>query len=169
MQHLLQFRKPSSLLDYISSSKTNKMRKTLIAETSISVHATPAQVWKVLTTPSQIKKYLMGTDVSSEWKEGSPILYTGEYEGKKYRDKGIIKRMENEKVFQSTYLSSMLGKEDKPENYNLVTYRLKRRNDKTVVTLSQDNNATVKEKKHSTENWKMVLNKLKQVVEGEKV
>lgn len=111
----------------------------------------------------------MGTDVSSEWKEGSPILYTGEYEGKKYRDKGIIKRMENEKVFQSTYLSSMLGKEDKPENYNLVTYRLKRRNDKTVVTLSQDNNATVKEKKHSTENWKMVLNKLKQVVEGEKV
>ena len=143
------------------------MRKTLVAETSISVDATPAQVWKVLTTSSEVKKYLMGTDVSSDWKEGSSIRYTGEYEGKKYHDKGVIKRMENEKVFQSTYLSSMSGKEDKPENYNLVTYRLKRRNDKTVITLSQDNNATEKEKKHSAENWKKVLGKLKEVVEGE--
>ena len=49
------------------------MKDTLIAETSISVDATPAQVWKALTTPKLIKKYLMGTDVSTDWKEGSAI------------------------------------------------------------------------------------------------
>ena len=144
------------------------MKDTLIAETSISVNASPAQVWKALTTPKLIKKYLMGTDVSTDWKEGSTITYNGEYEGKKYHDKGIIKKIEPEKILQSTYLSSMSGKEDKPENYNLVTYKISKRDDKTVITLSQDNNSTEKEKEHSTENWKTVLKKLKEVVESEK-
>ena len=144
------------------------MKDALIAETSISVDASPAQVWKALTTPRLLKKYLMGTDVSSDWKEGSTITYSGEYEGKKYHDKGIIKKIETEKVLQSTYWSSMSGKIDKPENYNLVTYKLTKKDDKTLVSLSQDNISTEKEKEHSIENWKLVLIKLKEVVESEK-
>jgi uncharacterized protein YndB with AHSA1/START domain len=144
------------------------MKTTLIAETFISIDATPAKVWKALTTPKLVKKYLMGTDVTSDWKEGGTIAYDGEYEGKKYHDKGVIKKIEPEKILQSTYLSSMSGKEDKPEDYNLVTYKITKREDKTVITLTQDNNATEKEKEHSTENWKMVLKKLKEVVEREK-
>lgn len=144
------------------------MKNTLIAETSISVNATAAQVWKALTTPELIKRYLMGTDVSTDWKEGSTITYSGEYEGKKYHDKGIIRKIEPEKILQSTYLSSMSGKEDKPENYNLVTYKIDLRDKQTILTLSQDNISSEKEREHSIENWKMVLGKLKQVVEGEK-
>ena len=144
------------------------MKNNLIAETSISVDATPTQVWKVLTTTKLIKEYLMGTDVSTDWKEGSTINYNGEYEGKKYHDKGVIKKMKPERILQTTYWSSMGGKEDKPENYNLVTYKLTAKDDKTVITLTQDNNASEKEKEHSTENWKSVLKKLKEVVESEK-
>ncbi|MES2380934.1 MAG: SRPBCC family protein [Bacteroidota bacterium] len=151
-----------------NSKKLVKMKSTLIAETSVSVHASPAQVWRALTTPALIKKYLMDTDVTSDWKVGSAIEYKGEYQGKKYHDKGVIKKLETEKIFQSTYWSSMSGKEDKPENYNTVTYKIKEQNDKTVITLTQDNIASEKEKEHATENWKMVLNNLKEVVEGVK-
>ena len=63
--------------------------------------------------------------LASDWKEGSSITYTGEYEGKKYKDKGVIKKMIPKEIFQSTYWSSNSGKEDKPENYNLVTYKNK--------------------------------------------
>ena len=136
-----------------------------MVEISISIDAPPAQVWKTLTTPALIKKYLFGTDVSSDWKEGSSITYIGEYEGKKYHDKGVIIKAVPEKILQSTYWSSMGGKEDKPENYNLVTYRLSRDGEKTILTLTQDNIATEKEKKHSTENWKVVLEKLKETSE----
>lgn len=142
------------------------MKSTLMVETSISVDASPAQVWKALTTPALIKKYLFGTDVSSDWKEGSIITYTGEYEGKKYHDKGVIKKSDPGKILQSTYWSSMGGKEDKPENYNLITYRLSKEGDKTKLTLTQDNIATEKEKDHSSENWKVVLEKLKEVAES---
>ncbi|MEO8582433.1 MAG: SRPBCC family protein [Flavitalea sp.] len=137
----------------------------LISEASVTINAPAEKVWKAITTPSEIKKYLMGTNVESEWKEGSPIAYKGEYNGKAYHDKGIIKKFEPNKVFQSTYWSSAGGKEDKPENYNLVTYTLSNQNGKTLVTLSQDNVSSEKEKEHLDQNWTMVMNKLKEVVE----
>jgi uncharacterized protein YndB with AHSA1/START domain len=143
------------------------MKNALSLTTTINIDATAAQVWKALTTPSLIKKYLIGTNVTSDWKQGSAITYTGEYQGKKYHDGGVIKKIEPQKILQSTYLSSMSGKEDKPENYNLVTYEITSGNGKAVLTLSQDNIANEKEKEHLIENWKMVLQKLKEVVESE--
>jgi uncharacterized protein YndB with AHSA1/START domain len=143
------------------------MENKLTAEVSISINANAAKVWEALTTPELIKKYLMGTNVTSEWKEGSAITYAGEYQGKTYSDKGVIKKIEKEKILQSTYWSSMGGKEDRPENYNLVTYKLSHKDGKTVVTLTQDNINSENEKKHVSENWKMVLQKLKEVAEGQ--
>jgi len=144
------------------------MKETLTAKTSVTIHAPADKVWKAITTPSLIKKYLMGTNVTTDWKEGSPIEYEGEYNGKKYHDKGVIKKVEKGKLFQSTYWSSAGGKEDKPENYNLVTYKLAENDDHdtTVVTLTQDNVLSEKEKEHVTGNWKAVLEKLKQVAEN---
>jgi uncharacterized protein YndB with AHSA1/START domain len=143
------------------------MKGPLIAESTVTIDATPAKVWKALTTPGLIKKYLMGANVISDWTEGGTITYSGEYNGKAYLDKGIIKKIEPLKIFQSTYLSSMSGKPDKPENYNLVTYALSEKNRQTVVVLTQDNIQTEKEKQHSSGNWHMVLKKLKEVAEGE--
>ena len=141
------------------------MKNGLTAEASIVIDAKPALVWKAITSPDMIKKYLMGTNVSTDWKEGSTISYEGEYNGKKYRDKGVIKKIEPGKIFQSTYWSSMGGKEDKPENYNLVTYELQEKGAQTELHLSQDNVQSEEEKKHVTGNWNNVLMKLKSVVE----
>jgi uncharacterized protein YndB with AHSA1/START domain len=143
------------------------MKNSISAETSITIDSSPSEVWKALTTPALIKKYLMGTNAKSDWKEGSPITYEGEYQGRTYRDKGVIKKIVPEKILQSTYWSSMGGKEDKPENYNLVTYRLSPGDGKTVLTLSQDNIQSEKEKANMIQNWKTVLEKLKSVVEEE--
>jgi len=53
------------------------MKDKLIAETSITIDAPSSLVWKAITTPDLIKKYLMGTNVSTDWKEQSPISYEG--------------------------------------------------------------------------------------------
>ncbi len=141
-------------------------QEQMIAETTITIAAAPEDVWHAITTPAQIKKYLMGTTVKSDFKAGSAITYEGEFNGKKYHDKGEIKKVIPNKEFQSTYWSSAGGKEDSPENYNLVTYKLDDKDGKTKVTLTQDNIRTDKEKEHVTENWKGVLKKLKEVVEA---
>ena len=144
------------------------MKEKLTVKTTVSINAPAEKVWKAITTPSLIKKYLMGTTVTSSWKEGSTIEYEGEYNGKKYHDKGVIKKIEKGRLLQSTYWSSAGGKGDNPENYNLVTYKLdeKEGQEKTIVTLTQDNVLSEQEKEHVTGNWKTVLKKLKKVAEN---
>ncbi|HET6296406.1 MAG TPA: SRPBCC domain-containing protein, partial [Kribbella sp.] len=58
------------------------------AETEIS--ESPKRVWAVLTDPAEIKKFMFGADVHTDWQQGSPITWQGVYEGKEYEDKGEI-------------------------------------------------------------------------------
>jgi len=144
------------------------MEKNITTEASITIEANSSKVWEAIINPVSIRKYLFGTNVISDWEEGSDITYEGSYEGKRYKDKGKILKLMPEEVFQSTYWSSMGGKEDLPENYNTVTYRLKPIKEMTLVTISQDNIRSEQEKEHVTENWKNVLKALKKLVEEQR-
>ena len=53
-----------------------------VARSQITVHAPPSKVWDALTKPELVKQYLMGADVHTDWKVGSPLEYTGTYQGK---------------------------------------------------------------------------------------
>src|SRR5215813_9999710 len=97
---------------------------SITASTSTVINASPAKVWEALVTPAMIKEYLFGTEVTSDWKVGSTVTYKGVWDGKPYQDNGKILEIEPQKVFKSTYYSPLGGKEDKPENYNTITYTL---------------------------------------------
>ncbi len=122
-------------------------------------------MWEALTEPELIKQYLFGTQVTSDWKVGGSIKYRGIWQGKSYEDKGRILRLVPEKIFQSTYWSSIGGLEDKPENYATVTYELEAKDNGTLVKVSQDNIGTEEECSHSEKNWIMVLEGLKKLLE----
>ncbi|SRR6266404_5752020 len=141
------------------------MPNTFTAVTSIEIRAPAEKVWEALITPSIIKQYLFGTEASSEWKVGSSITYKGEWQGKSYEDKGVILEFEPEKKLVSTYWSSMGGLPDMPENYNKVTYELSPAGNATQLTITQDNAKTEESKNHSEQNWKMVLGKIKELLE----
>jgi uncharacterized protein YndB with AHSA1/START domain len=141
------------------------MQNSLTANATVTINATPERVWKALTDPAEIKQYLFGTNTTSDWKKGSPITYKGEWEGKSYEDKGKIIDIRPGELLHTTYLSSMSGKEDKPENYANVIYRITRSGNQTILTITQDNNADEKSRDHSQQNWNMVLQGLKKLVE----
>ncbi len=137
----------------------------LTATVSRTIHAPASKVWQALTDPAQIKEYLFGTDTVSDWKKGSSITYSGVWEGKSYQDKGTIINIVPEKLLHTTYFSSMSGKEDKPENYANVIYELKPVNGDTLITLKQDNIADDAQLKHMEQNWGMVLDGMKKLLE----
>ncbi|MCW5851349.1 MAG: SRPBCC domain-containing protein [Anaerolineae bacterium] len=141
------------------------MNKGLIAKTSITIHAPRAQVWQALVTPDAIQHYMFGTQVASDWREGSPITWSGEWQGQAYQDKGQVLQFRPEHTLQYTHYSPLSGAPDLPDNYHTVTVELMSQGDQTRVTLSQDNNATEEERDHSAKNWEMVLTGLKQYVE----
>lgn len=134
------------------------------AETDIS--ASPARVWAALTDPEQIKRYMFGSQVETDWRPGSPIVWKGTYEGKEYEDKGEILEIEPERRMKVTHFSPLSGQPDRPENYHTLTYDLQERGGATHVRLSQDNNASEEEAEHSEGMWKMLLDGLKETVEG---
>jgi uncharacterized protein YndB with AHSA1/START domain len=136
-----------------------------VATAVIEISASPEQVWSALTDPEQIKKYMFGSQVVTDWKQGSPIVWKGEYEGKRYEDKGEIVEIEPDRRLTVTHFSAMSGLEDVPANYHTLSYELEERGDKTVVSLSQDNNASEEQAEHSRGNWEKMLTGLKQVVE----
>jgi uncharacterized protein YndB with AHSA1/START domain len=51
------------------------MNRGLIAKASISINTPTAKVWNALTNPEVIKQYMFGTNVISDWREGSPIVW----------------------------------------------------------------------------------------------
>ena len=71
-----------------------------IARASVTVDAPRSRVWNALVDPETIRKYMMGTNVVSDWKEGSSIVWEGEWEGTSYRDQGTIVRNEPERLLQ---------------------------------------------------------------------
>jgi uncharacterized protein YndB with AHSA1/START domain len=142
------------------------MNDNYIARAITTIRAPVSKVWQALINPEIIKQYLFNTDVISDWKVGSPIIYRGEWEGKPFEDKGKILEIEPEKLLKSTHWSPLSGVPDSPENYHTVTYTLSDKGDNTEVTITQDNNATEQEKEHSERNWKTVLAGLKNLLEG---
>lgn len=142
------------------------MSNKLTATAKIQINASKEKVWEALTTPELIKKYFFGTTAVSDWKVGSPLIFKGEWQGKKYEDKGTILASDKPDLFKYSYWSSMSGMEDKRENYVDITYELKNTGSTTLLSVTQTNVPTEEMKKHSEENWGMVLDGLKKVVEG---
>ena len=60
------------------------MERGLVATASIAITAPVPIVWDVLVNPDLIKQYMFGTTVVSEWKEGGPIVWKGEWQGRTY-------------------------------------------------------------------------------------
>ena len=102
----------------------------------------------------------------SDFKEGGPILFKGEWQGKAYEDKGVILKMKPQQMLRYTHFSPLSGLPDKPENYHTVTIDLGKQGNQTLVTLTQDNNPTEEAKKHSEKNWAMMLDGLKKLLES---
>ena len=141
------------------------MTEDYISQASIVIMAPIAKVWDALINPAIIKQYIFGTDAVSDWKVGSPITYSGIWEGTTYTDKGVILDIIPEKRLVTTYWSSMSGIADIPENYKKITYEVTEEGEGTRLTITQSNNDTEKAKKESDGNWSMVLYTLKKILE----
>jgi uncharacterized protein YndB with AHSA1/START domain len=137
----------------------------LVSQASISVDAPTQKVWDALVNPEAIKQYMFGTNVVSDWREGSPIIWKGEWQGKVYEDKGVILQLVPGRTLGYSHFSPLSGLPDKPENYHTVTVELSPDGNRTRVTLSHDKNASEQERAESQKNWEMMLGTLKKFVE----
>ena len=142
------------------------MRHDLLVSKSIEINATPDKVWHALTTPAIISEYLYGTETITDWKAGSEVIFQGEYQGHKYKDKGRVVENEPERFLSYRYWSGFSGLEDKPENYSLVMYTLTpKANGHTMLTWTQKGFANEEGHQHSEGGMDAFLESIKKIVE----
>ena len=142
------------------------MKKNLIAKASTNINAPRSDIWDALVTPESIKRYMFGTDVTSKFYEGSPIVWRGEWQGKVYEDKGKVLKVDPGRVLQFSHYSPLSGLPDRPDSYHVVTIELIDKGGEVKVVLTQDKNLTEEARQHSEKNWQLVLDALKDLVES---
>ena len=138
----------------------------LTIEKEIKISASTKNVWEVLTNPVHIKKYLFGSDAKSDWQKGSPIVFSGEYQGQKYEDHGNILDIEKEKLLRYDYWSSFSGVDDVPENYSTITFQLEGPDMEITLHLTQKGFVSRDGYEHSQQNWEMVLGEIKKIAQS---
>ncbi len=143
----------------------DEMKQNLVARQSVKIEASLSKVWDGFINPEIIREYMFGTKVTSEWKPGAGITWSGEWKGKSYEDKGVILEMIPGKLIKYTYFSPLSGQADVPENYRTITVELKEMEGSVLINLAQDNNPTEESRVHSEMNWKMALETMKRILE----
>jgi uncharacterized protein YndB with AHSA1/START domain len=136
-----------------------------VATAEVRIAAPGERVWSALTEPDQVRGWMFGTTLETDWTVDGPITWSGQYEGRDYSDKGVVLEVDRPRRLVVTHFSPLSGQADEPRNYHTVTYELAGDGDDTVLSLSQDNNVSAEEALQSGGNWQQMLDALKAHVE----
>jgi uncharacterized protein YndB with AHSA1/START domain len=142
------------------------MAANLKARASITIDSPRDRVWRALVDPNMIREYMFGADVRTSWEVGRPITWKGEMNGIAFEDKGVVLKFDTPKTLQFSHFSPLSRQPDLPENYHIITIDLAEADGETRVTLTQNRNETEEARQHSEQNWNLMLEGLKDVVEN---
>jgi uncharacterized protein YndB with AHSA1/START domain len=134
--------------------------KEHVARTERTIDAPIQAVWAALTSPDRHSAMMFGSRVETDWRVGSPITWSGTWEGKAFTDRGEIVAIDEPTRLSVTHFSPMSGQEDRPEHYHALEWRLEPVGSRTRVTLLQDNNPSAEAAAHSEANWAASLDLL---------
>ena len=150
------------------------MSQPLIVENTITFRAPAAKVWNALTNPAETKKYMFGCEALSDWKEGSPLIWKGTFNGVELvAVKGTIIKIQPGKYLEYTVIDPNNPKiPDLPENYLTITLDLAEEDGQTLLTVTQGDYSTVADGdnryKHTVDGggWTPILEAIKALVEA---
>lgn len=126
----------------------------IVAKASVLIDAPVAKVWDALLDPATAKKYMFGTDLSTDWQVGSEIVWRGEWQGKPYEDKGKILKNEEHRVIAYSHQD------------HVVEITLDAEDGKTRATIVQDNNKSEAAREHSQGVWQAMLDGIRRDLEA---
>lgn len=115
--------------------------------------------------PATAKEYFFGANVGSDWKEGSPITFTGAFNGHAYHEKGTILQCRPETLLQYSHWSDLEQLPDLPESYRTWTFRIESGDPCVVLSVTEDNIPDETKRARSDEFWSGVLSTIKRIVE----
>lgn len=149
------------------------MKTSNFIKNDISIKAPAAKVWDWLVDPEKTKQYMFGCETVSDWKQGSSLLWRGQYEGKDVIFvEGKILQIQPGKLLSYTAIDPNAPYPHIPQNYLTITYDLEEKNGQTTFRVSQgdytkvaDGEKRYEESYNNGEGWNPILVQIKELVE----
>ena len=135
---------------------------------TINIKASPSQVWRALTNPDSAQEWRSPdktSTVTSDWQVGSPILFEGTWDRRKYLDRGTILQFDPKQTFEYNMWSKLARLPDTPENYTVVRFTLTPNESGTTLTLTHSNFQTEAIYGHANFYWATALDRLRKLLE----
>ena len=150
-----------------TTNQKNEMAQESIVVKSVEIDASTNHVWRAMTEPDKITRWMVGARVESTWEIGSDITFTGNLPNfnKTYRDRGTVLAVKTEEFLQYSHWSEMSRRPDTPQNRTIITFTLERIDEKTRFTVHHENFRSEAEYKHANFFWGIALNNLKNLLE----
>lgn len=140
------------------------MGKDFIVKKDVIINTSVPKVWDAITNPALTKKYMYNSEVISDWKTGSSIIWRDADSGK-IHVKGIILEIEPGQLLRTKDLSIDSGLPDVESNYSRVVYELMAENGKTRLIVTENNfNDDESRFKDSEKFWDTVLKRMKELL-----
>lgn len=133
---------------------------------SVILDAAPGEVWKLITDPDCIRKFLFNSQVKTNWKKGSPIQFRGSWKGREYRATGTILQVKENELLEYSYFNNVSGlKEINEDNHSRVIYKLSERKGRTILSIVQANLPSQDEENEAALYWESVIERIVQLLE----
>ncbi len=147
------------------------MRHDLIISKSVIIDTCQDKVWNALANPQIIKEYLLETGMMVKTKDGSEMIFHGEYNGRKYRDHRVIFENSSNGETSYSYWSGLSILEDiEEEEFSTVTYNLfSKANNQTELTWTHEGFSNEEEFTLSLNRIDSFLYQIKNIVEDSNV
>jgi uncharacterized protein YndB with AHSA1/START domain len=130
------------------------------------VKAPIEEVWAYLLDSKKSAEFFWGISFVSDLKKGSPITWSGVWEGKPFVDRGFILEIEKPRLFRYSYFSAFSGVPDVEENRQILTYAFDPVQEGVRLRITQTNVKTPEAKEHSEKNWGTMLKAIKEKAEA---
>lgn len=133
---------------------------------TIIIKAPVQKVWDIITKPESVKQWQFGSDLVTDWKIGSDIKFSTEWEGVTYLQWGKVLDVKQNEIVKYSLFAPRPDLEDKPENYFIMSYVLTSINGQTKLEIIQEDNrpGAVQEEPQGEEN--PILKSLKDFAEN---
>jgi uncharacterized protein YndB with AHSA1/START domain len=132
----------------------------------IHLNAPIQKVWTALTDPQIVKQWQYGSELITDWKVGSDIRFSAEWEGKVFEQWGKILEFIPNKMLKYSLFAPRPDLEDKPENYFTMTYKVTSNNGHIKLEIVQEDNRKGAVQNEPQDEENPILKNLKSIIEN---
>jgi uncharacterized protein YndB with AHSA1/START domain len=122
------------------------------------------RVWRALTSDDGHSAMMFGSTVVTDWQEGHPIEWRGEWQGTPFADRGVIVDVDPPRDLVVTHYSPLSGRPPEEATHRLTWTLRPEGEDATRIRLLQDGNPTEEAATHAGGNWLLSLELLERAV-----